>query len=68
MISVEGVPGYAYIPLNPASSAALAMASSPSNNNFSIVFTYSGTNIEIFSVSVKSACRYFFFATLLVKL
>jgi hypothetical protein len=32
VISVEGVPGYAYTPLMPACTAPRAMASSPNNN------------------------------------
>jgi hypothetical protein len=32
VISVEGVPGYAYTPLIPACTAPSAIASSPNNN------------------------------------
>ena len=40
VISVEGVPGYAYTPESPAWMAPKAMASSPNSNRFSVILYY----------------------------
>jgi hypothetical protein len=70
IISVEGVPGYAYMPLKPESRAACAIASSPSSNIFCIEFQLYDliylTAVKIIKVNLKSRikCHYCLLYTL----
>src|SRR5574344_1820510 len=52
VISVEGVPGYAYTPDKPASNAACALASSPSKSCLSIFLSF-GVNLVLYTLFIN---------------